>query len=211
MTSDYTSTYVFDNDFPALLEDTPSPEEDENDLFKCKKATGVCRVMCFHPYSDLSLPTMNVTEIGNVIQCWIKEFTELSQSHKWVQIFENKGKIMGCSNPHPHCQIWACDFLPNQAYKEEKYQLEYYNKKGRAMLMDYIDFEIKAKVRIVCENEDWLVVVPYWALWPFELLVLPKQLTPRLNDLTDNQQKSLACIMKIFLTKYNNLFKMSFP
>ena len=211
ITSKYTSTYVFDNDFPALLKDTPTPEEDKHDLFKCRKATGICRVMCFHPYSDLSLPMMKVEEIESVISCWIKEFTELSQTHKWVQIFENKGKMNGCSNSHPHCQIWACDFLPNEAYKEDKNQLKYFNKKGRNMLMDYIEIELQDKSRIVCENEEWLVVVPYWATWPFEIMLLPKQPTQQINNLSEKQQKLLASIMKIFLIKYDNLFKTSFP
>lgn len=210
----YTSTFVFENDFPALLADTPTPDEDvntSNDLMQSRKATGVCKVMCFHPYSDLSLPLMKVEEIENVVRCWVKEYTELSSVHKWVQIFENKGKMMGCSNPHPHCQIWGCDFLPNEARKVDKNQLEYFNRKGTAMLMDYIELELKEKTRIVCENEAWLVVVPYWATWPFELMVLPKEVTHRLSDLTEKQQKLLASIMKIFLTKYDNLFKTSFP
>ncbi len=193
VTDHYTSTYVFDNDFPALLAETPTPGECTNNtleenLLKSRKATGVCRVMCFHPYSDLSLPLMQVSDIENVVACWIAQFTELSQQHTWVQIFENKGKMMGCSNMHPHCQIWACDFLPNEARKEEKNQVEYFNKKGRAMLMDYVELESKDRTRIVCENEEWIVVVPYWATWPFELLLLPKKKVRRLNELDANQQ-----------------------
>lgn len=211
VTEEYTSTYVFDNDFPALFADTPTPEDQHGELMQCRKATGVCRVMCFHPYSDLSLPLMEVSDIENVIRTWIEEFTALSQTHQWVQIFENKGKMMGCSNMHPHCQIWACDFLPNEARKKDKNQLEYFKRKGKVMLMDYIELELKDGTRTVCENEHWLCVVPYWATWPFELLLLPKTHVRRLNDLTPVQQKSLALITKHFLIKYDNLFHTSFP
>lgn len=211
VTSHYTNTFVFENDFPALLEHTPEPDKENDELFQSKKAEGVCRVMCFHPYSDLSLPLMKVEEIQKVISTWIEEYTELSRTYPWVQIFENKGKMMGCSNPHPHCQIWGCKFLPNEPYKEDKNQHEYMLKKGRPMLLDYIIQEQKAKKRVVVENEEWLVVVPYWAVWPFELLLLPKAPTQRLNDLSLSQQNALADIMKIFLTKYDNLFHTSFP
>jgi len=211
VTDQYLSTYAFENDFPALLELTPEPVQDEDELLQCKTALGKCFVMCFHPYSNLSLPLMTLTEIQAVISEWIKQFDELKKKYKWIQIFENKGKMMGCSNSHPHCQIYACSFLPTEAIKEDTHQLEYYNKKGTSLLLDYAKVELKKKVRVVAENEFWLVLVPYWALWPFELLVLPKHAVQRLSDLSQEQQQSLASTMKCYLTKYDNLFKTSFP
>ncbi|XP_047139816.1 galactose-1-phosphate uridylyltransferase isoform X1 [Hydra vulgaris] len=207
----YTSTYVFENDFPALLTSIPEPQNSEDDLFQVKSATGICRVMCFHPYSDLSLPLMSENEILAVIAEWIRQVLELSQKYEWIQIFENKGTMMGCSNVHPHCQIWACSFLPRGIQIEDDNQRMYYKKHKKSMLMEYARKEMEKKDRIVVENQDWLVVVPYWAMWPYELLVLPKAPTKRISDLTQIQQKSLAIIMKIFLTKYDNLFKTSFP
>lgn len=208
----YTSTFIFENDFPALLKETPEPSNDaKEELFKSSSARGTCRVMCFHPYSDLSLPLLSTTDIQAVITDWINQYKELSQKYLWVQIFENKGNMMGCSNPHPHCQIWGCHFLPNEARKEEKNQLDYFKRNQSCLLMDYVQQEMKKKERIVTENEDWLVLVPYWATWPFELLVIPKAPVQRLTDLTEEQQKSLSVIMKSYLTKYDNLFKTSFP
>eukprot|EP00111_Clytia_hemisphaerica_P023093 TCONS_00067936-protein len=213
MNDDYKSTFVFENDFPALLKETPDPAEMENDsdLLQSKRAEGTCRVMCFHPYSDLSLPLMSTVEIQAVITEWINQYTELSKTYQWVQIFENKGKMMGCSNPHPHCQIWGCNFLPNEAIKQQENQLKYYNEKQSSLLLDYIKLEQQKKERIVVENDDWIVVIPYWAMWPFEILVMPKKATQRINDLSTSQQQSLSTIMKSYLTKYDNLFKTSFP
>ncbi|XP_059487560.1 galactose-1-phosphate uridylyltransferase [Neocloeon triangulifer] len=214
----YESTYTFTNDFPALLEEIPEPkDEGEADgLFRTKAAKGTCRVMCFHPRSDISIPLMSVEEITKVIQKWISETKELGEKYAWVQVFENKGATMGCSNPHPHCQIWASDFVPNEGRVKNENQLKYFQKKGKIMLGEYATQEIEKKERVVFANADWVVVVPYWAVWPFETMILPipKESLPlpkRFTDLTTSQEKSLADAMKVITTKYDNLFLTSFP
>lgn len=207
----YESTFVFPNDFPALLEDVPSPPVSDDPLFQMGSAKGCCRVICFHPKSNISLPLMTVDEIRTVINTWIGEMNTLGKLYDWVQIFENKGAIMGCSNPHPHCQIWSSSFLPNEARIKDHYQLEYFKKHKVPLLMDYMQKEVQKKERIVIENDHWIVVVPFWAVWPFETMVLPKSHIKRLTDLNDKQKTSLADIIKSLTTKYDNLFHTSFP
>ncbi|XP_004922278.1 probable galactose-1-phosphate uridylyltransferase [Bombyx mori] len=209
---DYTSTYVFPNDFPALLEDVPEPPEPEHPLFQSAPAKGTCRVMCFHPDSTMTIPLMKVEEIEEVIDEWINQLNELGQRYTWVQIFENKGAIMGCSNPHPHCQIWASSFLPNEPRIKDRCQSEYYAKYGNSLLVDYLKQELKLKERIVLKNSEWVAIVPYWAVWPYETMLLPLNGAPqRLTDLNPAQKKGLAEIMKQLNTKYDNLFECSFP
>ncbi|KAL0858353.1 hypothetical protein ABMA27_012238 [Loxostege sticticalis] len=208
----YSSTYVFPNDFPALLERVPEPPAPEHPLFQAKQAKGTCRVMCFHPDSSMTVPLMTVEEIMAVIDEWINQMTELGRRYTWVQIFENKGAVMGCSNPHPHCQIWASSFMPNEPRVKDRTQKQYYTQYGKPLLVDYLEQELKNKDRIVIENEDWVALVPYWAAWPYETMLLPKKGRPqRLTDLNDQQKKGLAEIMKGLNTKYDNLFKCSFP
>ncbi|KAJ7335129.1 hypothetical protein JRQ81_013070 [Phrynocephalus forsythii] len=187
----YGSTFVFDNDFPALQPDAPEPDADDHPLFRAASARGVCKVMCFHPWSDLTLPLMSLAEIR--------------------AIFENKGAMMGCSNPHPHCQVWASNFLPNEASLEDRSQRKYLGEHSIPMLLEYAQLEAERKERIVVENADWLVVVPYWAVWPFQTLLLPRRHVCRLQDLRGHERDSLASIMKRLLTKYDNLFQISFP
>lgn len=207
----YTSTFVFTNDFPALLEDVPEPPESGDPLFQMKKAEGTCRVMCFHPKSNVTIPLMTEEEIITVIMRWVEQINELGEKYAWVQIFENKGSIMGCSNPHPHCQIWASSFLPNEARIKDMHQRKYYEKFGHPMLLNYVKKEIQNKVRVVIENNDWVVLVPYWAVWPFETMVLPRNHIKRMTDLTQEEIASLASIMKRLTTRYDNLFHTSFP
>ncbi|XP_075151775.1 galactose-1-phosphate uridylyltransferase [Haematobia irritans] len=207
----YKSTFVFTNDFPALLEDIPSPPESNDPLFQATAARGTCRVMCFHPKSNLTLPLMIPEEIEAVIKEWINQFNELSMKYTWVQIFENKGSAMGCSNPHPHCQIWACSFLPSEPSLKDNNLRKYYEKYKKPMLSDYVAKELIRKERIVINNPDWLVVVPYWASWPFETMIISRNNNKRINDLTLEQQKNLALVIKQLTTKYDNLFKCSFP
>ncbi|XP_035166352.1 galactose-1-phosphate uridylyltransferase isoform X2 [Oxyura jamaicensis] len=197
----YEGTFVFPNDFPALQPDAPAPAA----------ARGVCKVMCFHPWSDLTLPLMSLAEIRAVIDAWAELAAELGASYPWVQIFENKGAMMGCSNPHPHCQVWASSFLPNEARLEERTQQQYRDRHGVPMLLEYAEQEARRKERLVVENEDWLVVVPYWATWPFQTLLLPRRHVLRLQDLRDSERDSLASIMQRLLIKYDNLFRVSFP
>lgn len=208
---DYASTYVFTNDFQALLSDVPQSPEADHPLFRQESVKGTCRVICFHPRHDLTLPELDVADIRNVVDVWSDQTAELGQTYQWVQVFENKGAIMGCSNPHPHGQIWAEDTLPNEPAKEDRHQRDYLQANGTLLLLDYIAEEVQRGERIVVENTDWLVVVPFWAVWPFETLLLPRQHVLRLPDLSDGQKDSLADILKRMLTKYDNLFEVSFP
>ncbi|VVC87638.1 unnamed protein product [Leptidea sinapis] len=208
----YTSTYVFPNDFPALLERVPDPPASEHPLFVSAPAKGTCRVMCFHPDSTKTVPLMTVEEILAVVQEWISQSRELGRRYVWVQIFENKGAVMGCSNPHPHCQVWASSFLPNEPRVKDRCQKEYYDKHGKAMLVEYLEQELIKKERIVVEDEHWVALVPYWASWPYETMLLPKNGSPqRMKDLDEDQTRSLAVVMKELNTKYDNLFNCSFP
>ncbi|KAG6461832.1 hypothetical protein O3G_MSEX012887 [Manduca sexta] len=207
----YTSTYVFPNDFPALLERVPEPPPPDHPLFQSGPAKGTCRVMCFHPDSTMTIPLMSVEEIQAVVEEWINQMKELGRKYKWVQIFENKGAVMGCSNPHPHCQIWASSFLPNEPRVKERCQREYFENHGKAMLIDYLEQELEKKDRIVIQNSEWVALVPYWAAWPYETMLLPLKPTQRMTDLDKEQKRSLAEIMKLLNTKYDNLFNCSFP
>ncbi|EEX49763.1 galactose-1-phosphate uridylyltransferase [Pasteurella multocida] len=207
----YHKPYVFKNDFSALLEDTPNPEKSDDPLFQISKAQGESRVICFSPDHSKTLPLLSVDEITEVVKVWQEQLRELGQKYQWVQIFENKGAAMGCSNPHPHGQIWANSFLPNEVARADQTQRAYLAKYGSVMLMDYAKREMELKERIVVETEHWLAVVPYWAIWPFETLLLPKAHVKRLTDLTEEQAKDLALALKKLTTKYDNLFETSFP
>ncbi|XP_064618731.1 galactose-1-phosphate uridylyltransferase-like [Lineus longissimus] len=207
----YESTFLFTNDFPALMEGCPEPEPSNNPLFQSAAASGTCQVMCFHPHSDVTLPLMSLPEIKTVIDGWIDIMEDLGKKQTWVQIFENRGDVMGCSNAHPHCQVWACGYLPKMPSIEDKTQREYYEKYKKPMLLDYVQQEMANKERIVVSNDHWLCVVPYWALWPYETILLPKRHVLRLQELTSQEKESLADVMKRLLTKYDNLFESSFP
>lgn len=154
---------------------------------------------------------MSPAEIGVVINEWINQFNELSAKYTWVQIFENKGSAMGCSNPHPHCQIWACSFLPSEPSIKNDNLKKYFQKYKKPLLHDYAEKEVLRKERVVIDNPDWLVVVPYWAAWPFETMIISRNNNKRFNDLTEQQKKNLALVIKQLTTKYDNLFKCSFP
>ncbi len=207
----YEHTFVFTNDFAALLPDTPTFEGTRNTILHTQDVKGTCRVICFSPRHDLSLPEMSLTDIRGVIDLWAEQVSELSNEYQWVQVFENKGAMMGSSNPHPHGQIWAGDFLPNEPAKEDRNQLVYYQEHGRYLLMDYIVFETGQGERTVVENDHWIAVVPYWAVWPFEILLLPSSHVSHLQELEDEERNSLAEILKRLLIKYDNLFETSFP
>uniref|UniRef100_U5EW66 Galactose-1-phosphate uridylyltransferase n=1 Tax=Corethrella appendiculata TaxID=1370023 RepID=U5EW66_9DIPT len=207
----YESTFVFTNDFPALLEDVPTPPKSDDPLFQMGEARGTCKVMCFHPKSNKTLPIMTPKEIRTVIDTWIKEYTILSKTYTWVQIFENKGASMGCSNPHPHCQIWCSSFFPSEPKTKDIYLREYYQKYNRPLLDDYVKREILKKERVVIENPDWLVVVPYWATWPFETMLISRNSNKRISDLTTQQINNLAIVIKELTIRYDNIFNCSFP
>lgn len=208
---EYQETYVFTNDFAALLDDVPAFDSSETQLFQAKAVKGTCRVICFSPRHDLSLAEMTVSEIEKVVKVWIEQYLDLSRTYRWIQIFENKGEIMGCSNPHPHGQIWASDSLPNEPFKENQQQKLYYAQHNAVLLQDYLAQELGDKERVIIENEHWAVLVPFWATWPFETLLIPKRHVTYLSDLTSDEQKSLAEILKPQLIRYDNLFETSFP
>ena len=207
----YESTFVFTNDFAALLSDSPESPQEGSPLLRLEPEHGTCRVICFSPRHDLTLPVMEPQAIREVVDLWADQITELGQTHRWVQIFENKGAVMGCSNPHPHGQIWAGSALPNEPAKEDVNQCRYLEERGSVLLHDYAILEREQQTRVVVENDEWLAVVPYWAIWPFEILLLPRRHVLRLPDLTDSERTALADIMKRMLTRYDNLFEVSFP
>jgi UDPglucose--hexose-1-phosphate uridylyltransferase len=207
----YTDTLVFTNDFAALLPDKLETADSESELFRNQSVMGTCRVVCFSPRHDLTLPQMPVEQIQRVIDTWAEQTIELGARHRWVQIFENKGAIMGCSNPHPHGQIWAGDFLPRIPEMEDSRQAEYFRQHQRPLLCDYVDQELKREVRIIECNPDWVMLVPYWATWPFELLLLPRRPVLRLPDLTPAERANLADILRRSLLRYDGLFDTSFP
>ncbi len=154
---------------------------------------------------------MSLDAIRGVINLWARETADLGKTHRWVQVFENKGPVMGCSNPHPHGQIWATDSLPNEPAKEDAQQRAYYEKHGSVLLLDYLNLECQQQERIVEENDHWLAVVPFWAVWPFETLLLPRRHVLRMPDLQDQERAGLAEILKKLLIRYDNLFECSFP
>ncbi|XP_067935716.1 galactose-1-phosphate uridylyltransferase-like isoform X2 [Watersipora subatra] len=211
---DYTSTFVFDNDFPALLDDVPNPDSlaaSDDGLFTMSGAQGNCKVMCFHPHSDLTLALMSHDEVRRVIDKWAELYEELGKKYIWVQIFENKGAMMGCSNPHPHCQIWSSSYLPALAEVKDNKLNEYQKTYKKNLLLEYARKEIEKKVRVVALNDDWVCLVPFWAVWPYETMLIPLKHTLRLNDLDNSQRESLTDIMQKLLTKYDNLFETFFP
>ena len=207
----YTRTFVFTNDFSALLPDTPRATVAPHPLLQAESEPGTCRVICFSPRHDLTLPEMAMEDIRHVVDVWAEQVAELGQQYRWVQVFENKGTIMGCSNPHPHGQVWAGEALPNEPAKEERQQRDYFASHGSPLLVDYAKLETEQKERLVVKNAHWLAVVPYWAIWPYETLLLPRRHVLRLPDLTDSERDALAEILKRLLTRYDNLFEISFP
>ncbi len=208
---DYQNTFVFTNDFAALLPDMPEEHSRGDPLFQGESAGGLCRVICFSPRHDLTLAEMDVSAIRKVVDLWGAQVSELGERYRWVQLFESKGAIVGASNPHPHGQVWASDFLPNEALREDGEQKRYFEQHGSSLLVDYADRERSLGERLVAENDYWLVVVPYWAYWPFETLVLPKRHVLRLPDLTDDERDALADILKTMMVRFDNLFETSFP
>lgn len=201
----YDDVFVFDNDFPALLEDTV-PVTDSDTMFSMQPVRGCCRVICYGPRHDLALHRMDVAGIQRVISAWKSESKTLSERYEWVQIFENRGSLMGASSPHPHGQIWALDVLPTEAAKEASHQSSHFAENGSRLLLDYLAAELAAQERLVHENEDWVALVPYWAVWPFESMIIPRRGVARLHELTRGEEKSLAEFLKGLLGKYDDLF-----
>jgi len=174
-------------------------------------ARGTSRVVCFSPDHSLSLPELSLAAIGQVIQTWINETTDLGRTYPWVQVFENKGAMMGCSNPHPHGQIWATSYLPGEAQHEDTHQRAYFAKHQRPMLLEVAEREVASGERVVVKTDHWLAVVPFWATWPFEMLLLPRFAVQRITQLNSAQQADLALALKQLTSRYDNLFECSFP
>lgn len=212
----YTGTFVFDNDFAALLPPAPAaspPGRDGSPLFRAEPTPGNCRVVCFSPRHDLTLPQLPLQQIEAVVRTWSEQTAELANLPHvhCVQVFENKGQIMGCSNPHPHSQIWASGHVPNEQARELATQAAYWQANGRPLLLDYLDEEHKRGERLVAANSHFTALVPYWAVWPFELLVVAHRAVMDLPGLTLEEVTALADVLRRVTTRYDNLFSVSFP
>jgi UDPglucose--hexose-1-phosphate uridylyltransferase len=209
----YKSTFIFTNDFSALLKDIPAGKFIQKDLLVAKSEKGICRVVNFSPRHDLTLAEMNEGDIEKVISVWCNEFKELGSKPfiNHVQIFENKGSLMGNSNPHPHGQIWAQESIPQEPMKELKQLTNYYKKYKRSLLGDYLKLELKLNERIVYQNKSFVIVVPFWAVWPYETLIISRRKISNILGFNLKERKDFANALKILTTKYDNLFKTSFP
>ena len=210
----YTGVFAFDNDFPALLSDAqPDAQRNASPLLVAEAERGRCRVICFHPNHSLTLARMEEAAIAAVVDAWANETAALGElpyiNH--VQIFENRGAMMGSSNPHPHCQIWATEHVPDEPLRELAAQQEYADEHHRCLLCDYMATELAQAERVVAENDLFIAVVPYWATWPFETLVLPRRHLGSFTDFTAAERTGFAAILKAVTTRYDNLFQVSFP
>lgn len=210
----YESTFVFDNDFAALKQEEVLFEQNPDDIFfKTQPERGISRVVCFSPRHDLTLPEMDLETIENVIKTWQFQYEDLDKIDfiNHVQIFENKGAIMGCSNPHPHGQIWAQSSLPTLVQKTQHNLSEYFQKHGKTLLEDYLKQELQKNERIVIENEHFVALVPFWAIWPFETMIVSKRPVSRITDFTPDEVSDFAKTLKELTSKYDNVFNTSFP
>ncbi|NLS78502.1 MAG: UDP-glucose--hexose-1-phosphate uridylyltransferase [Chloroflexi bacterium] len=211
-TPHYSGTYVFTNDYAALLEETPSAQY-ERGLLLARSERGLCRVLCFTPRHDLTLAEMDAADIRPIVDAWVEQYAEIgAKPHiHYVQIFENKGAMMGASSPHPHGQIWANETLPNEILKEHASQQAYWQSQRRCLLCDYVQTELAIGERIVTQNAHFVAVVPFWAIWPFETMVLSKRHMTSLLDLQEAERDALADIVQRVTARYDNLFETSFP
>ncbi|RXQ94527.1 UDP-glucose--hexose-1-phosphate uridylyltransferase [Ancylomarina salipaludis] len=210
---EYKDTYVFTNDFAALNLDASVGEVNEGDLFKAKSEQGICRVICFSPRHDLTIPQMEVSDVKKVVDLWQEQYIELGNRSEinYVQIFENKGSVMGCSNPHPHGQIWAQSSVPDEPAKESVRFKAYYEKYSRTLLGDYLEKELQKKERILIENNHFVALVPYWATWPFETMIISRRAIQYLGQMNEDEKEALAAIYRDLTIRYDNLFEVSFP
>lgn len=210
----YRGTFVFDNDFPALL----MPEDDEQDkesdkLLVVEPEGGICRVICFSPRHDLSLPEMSQAGVEAVVRTWADQTADLGKRDRigYVQVFENKGAMMGCSNPHPHSQVWATRHIPNEPATELAQQSLYRQQHGGCLLCDYLKHEQAKAERILVQNEYFSALVPFWAVWPFEIMIIAQRHTASLPDLHAAEVYALADVLRQVTIRYDNLFEISFP
>jgi UDPglucose--hexose-1-phosphate uridylyltransferase len=193
------------------MADSPDAPENEHPLFKVQGVRGLSRVICFSPDHSKTLPELSPQAIRGVIDTWNEQIEELGKEYLWVQAFENKGETMGCSQPHPHGQIWANSFLPNEIERKDNNLRAYYQENNSNLLVDYVQAELKDGSRIVVETEHWVALVPYWAAWPFETMLLPKTHIRRMSELSDEMRDDLAIAIKKLTSRYDNLFQCSFP
>jgi UDPglucose--hexose-1-phosphate uridylyltransferase len=209
----YPGTFVFDNDFPALLSSPPEVKLDSDGLLVAHAESGTCRVICFSPRHNLSLPDLSLPEIRAVVDVWAQQYEQLGARPdiNHVQIFENKGEMMGASNPHPHCQIWAQRSIPLETAREYDRMDAHLKRTGRTLLTDYLRLELDSGERIICANDGFVAVVPFWAVWPFEALIISRRPVPALDSLSDAERDQFADIIKQLTVRYDNLFEISFP
>lgn len=210
---DYEGVFVFDNDFAALMPDVPEGNLNAGDLLVAERERGVSRVVCFSPNHSLTLSRMSVHDIKNVVDEWAIQYLGLGEMPfiNHVQIFENRGEMMGASNPHPHCQIWASESIPNEPAKELRYQREYQVRHDNCLLCDYVDLELEKGERIVCDNDHFAAIVPFWAVYPFEAMIVGKDHHGSIDELNALERNAFADILKRLTTRYDNLFSTPFP
>jgi len=209
----YASTFVFDNDFAALLPGTPAEGSNRGGLLIAEGEPGICRVACFSPRHDLTVSHMAVPDLELVVDTWTAQYAELGRIPliRYVQIFENRGEMMGASNAHPHCQIWASSSVPTEAAAEQRTQAAYRAGRGTCLLCDYLALERECGERLVCENECFVALAPFWAVWPFETMVIGKRHRSGMDEFDANERHDLADILKRITTRYDNLFGVPFP
>lgn len=208
----YTETFVFKNDFGALVEDS-NTNDYNNGLLQAKGEKGICKVICFSPDHSLTIPQMEIKDLVKVTNTWIKEYIELGSKDfiNHVQIFENKGAMMGCSNPHPHGQVWAQSSIPEVTLKKTERQLAHFKKNNSSLLGDYLTQELELKERIILENEDFVALVPFWAFWPYECMIIPRRRMSNIAEMTEKETESFAKILKGLTINMDNVFDCSFP
>jgi len=211
----YETTFIFTNDFSALKPDVRAAHRDDSGraLLLAESEAGICKVICFSPRHDLTLARMSVAEITLVVNAWAEQYAEIGAQPyiHYVQIFENRGEMMGCSNPHPHGQIWANQTIPNEPRKEQEAQKIYQEKNGSCLLCDYQQLEMRDRSRMVFENDHFVALVPFWAVWPYETLLCAKNHVADISSLKDAARSGLADILQQLTARYDNLFKTSFP
>ena len=210
---DYSDSFAFTNDFSSLLEQIPDGSYSEGDFFKAESEKGISRVICFSPKHNVTIPEMQIEEVQKVVDVWCREYESLG-NHDFInhiQIFENKGPIMGCSNPHPHGQIWAQQNIPVEPYKKQLHQLNYWKNHKTSLLSDYITQELERKTRILFYDEYFVTLVPFWAVWPFESIIVSRRHVSRITELTDSERRSFAAAYRQIAILYDNLFEVSFP
>lgn len=208
----YTGPYVFQNDFPALLSETPEGATNDS-LLQAFSQKGICKVICFSESHNRPLSMMDINEIKIVVDTWQNEYHEISKLPwvRYIQIFENKGEIMGCSNPHPHGQIWALNDIPQEIVKETKSQKDYFLKYSRSLLLDYLDLELEKEERVVFSNQSFSVIVPFWAVWPFETIIISKKHVHSILEFNEEEKFHLSMVVKRLTQVYDKLFNCSFP